>query len=200
MRDIDGLYYITHIANLVSILRQGIYSHDQVRKRRIQATRVYDEDVMARRGIISTGKRESLWEYVNLYFQPRNAMMYRLTRQFPGQIVLVKVRLGLTMEELRRRDIWIADGNAASGSTKFSMVSAEAIQIVRENIDRESWNADDEDVKSEQKREMMAECLVPVHVGPRHFATIITPNQQVADQVRRVTSLPVTIDTYMFFG
>ena len=195
MRNFRGLYYMTHLDNLASILSRGIYSHNQVRRRRIQARIVHDENVMCRRKNIVVGGR-TLWDYVNLYFQPHNAMLYRLTHEFPNQIVVIKVKLGFTIEALRNRGIWVTDGNAASGSTRKSLPEAEFLEIISDNISLDSWYSDDEKEMNENKRRMMAECLVPVHVSQNHFEVIIVPNRQVAAQVQTV--LPVTIDTDMF--
>jgi hypothetical protein len=41
-RDIKGLFYITHVNNIKSILRQGILSHALVEERKVQFTPIYD--------------------------------------------------------------------------------------------------------------------------------------------------------------
>ena len=46
---IKGLYYITHIENLPSIMRRGILSHEQVKDEAIRYTPTYDEGIVAAR-------------------------------------------------------------------------------------------------------------------------------------------------------
>ncbi len=48
-RSIKGLYYITHINNLLSILRFGILSYGQVEKQKVSFTPIYNADIVANR-------------------------------------------------------------------------------------------------------------------------------------------------------
>ena len=77
---IEGLYYITHINNVPSILERGILSHSQVEKNQIKREIIYNSQIIARRRYRKINNK-SLWEYANLYFQPRNAMLYSLVSQ-----------------------------------------------------------------------------------------------------------------------
>jgi hypothetical protein len=47
--DIRTLYYITHVNNIPFILKNGILSHDLVKKTGIQYYPIYDEAVVSRR-------------------------------------------------------------------------------------------------------------------------------------------------------
>ena len=76
--DIKSLYYITHIENLPSILQRGILSHQKVEELKVPYTPIYDTGIVSKRKDKSTPQHSSLWEYANLYFQPRNPMMYLL--------------------------------------------------------------------------------------------------------------------------
>src|SRR5436305_1862939 len=79
--EVKGLYYITHIENLPSILDRGILSHAQVEARKVPYTPIYDSQIVSRRKEKSTPAGRSLWEYANLYFQPRNPMLYRVVHE-----------------------------------------------------------------------------------------------------------------------
>ena len=72
----EELYYITHIDNLRSILDEGILSHERIKQSGLDYTAIYDEDVVSIRKDKSAPNGKSLWHYANLYFQPRNPMMY----------------------------------------------------------------------------------------------------------------------------
>lgn len=74
--DIKGLYYITHIDNVPSILRRGILSRERVETEGVQYTPIYDEAIVAARKdkLAPNGKR--LWSFANLYFNARNPMLY----------------------------------------------------------------------------------------------------------------------------
>ena len=79
--DIRELYYITHIDNLPSILTRGVYSHEKIEAEGVHSTHIYDADIVNRRNQITAPDKRSLWSYANLYFQPRNAMMYRVVHE-----------------------------------------------------------------------------------------------------------------------
>ena len=96
MLKLRGLYYITHIDNLTSILERGILSHSLVEKNKIEYTAIYDKEIIEKRYDITTPDGRSLWDFANLYFQPRNAMLYRVVF-FSGAD---KVRLKLYLLEV----------------------------------------------------------------------------------------------------
>lgn len=70
--DIKSLYYITHVDNAPSMLQRGILSHAVVEHEAVPFTPIYDADIVSSRGQKRTPAQTSLWEYANLYFQPRN--------------------------------------------------------------------------------------------------------------------------------
>ncbi len=66
--DITGLYYITHIDNLPSILEKGILSHDMIEAEGLSYTQIYDSSIVERRARLSTPEGRNLWYYANLFF------------------------------------------------------------------------------------------------------------------------------------
>lgn len=66
--DIRGLYYITHIDNLPSILERGILSHEKIKAAHMPYTLIYDNSIVERRRRRFTPEGRSLWHYVNLFF------------------------------------------------------------------------------------------------------------------------------------
>ena len=113
--DIRNLYYITHIDNLPSILEKGILSHERIENEQLQPARIYNTDIVNRRQEKSTPDQKSLWRYANLYFQPRNPMMYRVVHEKgPKNLVVVSV----AKEILQTAGVFIADGNAANATNK----------------------------------------------------------------------------------
>src|SRR6266540_87579 len=110
-KSIKELYYITHINNIPSILRQGILSHELIRSKDIPYTPIYDEEIVSNRRTITTPNGKSLWSFANLYFQPRNPMLYRVTREKQLEDIAV---IAVRRDILNRKDIFVANGNAAS--------------------------------------------------------------------------------------
>ena len=181
--DIRALYYITHIDNLPSILERGILSHEQISAACISCTRLYDPSIVERRKSILTSARKSLWHYANLFFQPRNPMLYRLIDQI-GSPNLAVLRVSNTV--LQEQGIFIADGIAANNSTHIYPRSEglEILQTQQETIQSTSWVSWMND--GELRRKLMAECLVPHQVEPRYIQSFIVADHVVADllQVR----------------
>ena len=66
---IRGLYYITHIDNVPSILRRGILCHERIEAEHVEYTHIYDKDIVANRHDIHVPDGRSLWEFANFYFQ-----------------------------------------------------------------------------------------------------------------------------------
>ena len=76
IEDVQELHYITHIDNISSICDNGILSHRQAGE--LSHISVASTEVQEKRAkkIIPGGR--ALHEYVNLYFDARNPMLYVL--------------------------------------------------------------------------------------------------------------------------
>ena len=152
--DIRELYYITHIDNLPSILARGVFSHAKMDAEGVHATPIYDADIVSRRNHITTPDNSNLWSYANLYFQPRNAMMYRVVYEKKAENLAV---VGVSTKVFHEQDAFITDGNAAHETTQFYSPS-KGLEILRQQwgiIRNDWWNRDDG-----SKRKIMAECLI----------------------------------------
>lgn len=141
------LYYITHIDNLPSILERGILSHNAMKAAALPYQRIDHESVNNLRASRKTPDGRSLWDYANLYFQPRNAMLYqvffdpRKNSKARDSIVVLKIDPDI----LNDTDIWIADGNAARRETQILNRSEglQAIRRIKHILDQEFWNEAD---------------------------------------------------------
>src|SRR5437867_6456654 len=78
MEKIKQLFYITHMDNIPSILRNGILSHKMIEDSKVPYTRIYDSGIVSMRQLRKTPDDKSLWNYANVYLQPRNPMLYRV--------------------------------------------------------------------------------------------------------------------------
>ena len=184
--DIRGLYYITHIDNLPSILEKGILSHDMIEAEGLSYIQIYDSSIVERRARRSTPEGRSLWYYANLFFQPRNPMLYRLIRdkEIGRQNLAV---LGVEHKVLQKQGVFITDGIAASSKTQFysQPEGLEILQTQQEIIQSDSWiswNHCEECRKLEYK--LMAECLVPYQVEPGDIQSFIVADRGVATSLR----------------
>jgi len=199
MLKLRGLYYITHIDNLPSILEKGILSHNKIIEENIKFTPIYDADIVATRKEKKVIEGKNLWDFVNLYFQPRNAMLYRVV--FFGNVSKEDIIIiGLKSSILENKNTFITTGNAASPQTEFisSNVSniKEYLKNIREKTDKEWWSSTDG-----SKREIMAECLIPEKVGPEYISEIYVSNDIALNKVKKITGEKFSVipEPEMFF-
>lgn len=191
-----GLYYITHINNVPSILKRGILSHERVEKEHIQFTPIYDAKIVANRREKRAPDGRNLWSFANLYFQPRNAMLYRVVcEKSANDIVFLAVRPDI----LSRPDIFISTGNAAHSLSDIlpAREGRKVISRIKKDIDKEYWTEEDG-----SKRKMMAECLIPDVVLPEFIQAIYVASHEVAEKMKTLlpqSNIPVIPEPRMFF-
>lgn len=194
--DIRELYYITHIDNLHSILAQGIFSHEKVEAEKVCTTPIYNAEIVSRRSQITTPDAKNLWSYANLYFQPRNAMMYRVVHEKDPKNLAV---VGINKKVLSEKEVFITDGNAAHETTQF-YYPARGLEVLRQQwsiIRNDWWNRDDG-----SKRKIMAECLIPDHVKPEHIQSVYVASDSVQDAIQKTVGdshVTVSSEPDMFF-
>ena len=187
------LYYITHVSNLDSILEHGILSHAGMEAEGIAHKRVYDPGVVEWRRKRKTGDGKSLWEYANLYVQPRNPMLYKILQRKDAPDLVI---LGVDVKVAGLPGVWIADGNAARSETRFRKGPV-IPKEVREMVDREWWAEVDS-----TKRRIMAEVLVPGRIPPEYIRSVYVPNAEMASRVRKIVGsrrIEVVPEPHMFF-
>lgn len=110
--DVKALYNIRHIENLPSIIQKGILSYNKAQK--LNHKVIHDLTVQERRENKQIQGGRKLHDYANLYFNPRNAMMYKrkdLHKEICIQIIDPKV--------LNTTNVIISDINASSHYARF---------------------------------------------------------------------------------
>jgi O-acetyl-ADP-ribose deacetylase (regulator of RNase III) len=194
---IKGLYYITHINNVPSILERGILSHSVVEDQRLVFTPIFDGQIVSNRRDRQTPDGQTLWHFANLYFQPRNAMLYRV--RYENKISDLVI-FGIQPSILKKSDIFVSTGNAASYDSTIlgAKDGLKAIQQMWGVINQEWWRQEDG-----SKRKIMAECLVPSLVEPEFIHSIFVANHVAADKVKAIlpesNKTPVIPEPQMFF-
>ncbi|MBV6397006.1 MAG: hypothetical protein HFACDABA_02610 [Anaerolineales bacterium] len=196
---IKSLFYITHINNLPSMFQYGILSHRQVQALGVPFTPVYNAEIVANRERILTPDKKSLWEYANVYFQPRNPMLYKVLSEADKKDVVI---LGVKPQILDAKDAFISLGNAA-----HSLSSLVDVKTGLKDINGEYWriiNSDWWTTEDGSKRKIMAECLVPTGISPAEIHSVYVANSSVAEKIRPLLSgLPypveVVVEPHMFF-
>ncbi|BDQ30604.1 Appr-1-p processing protein [Nitrosopumilus zosterae] len=188
------LFYITHIDNIPSMLQNGILSHNLIEQENLDYTPIYDREIVSnRKEKMVNGK--SLWHFANLYFQPRNPMLYRVTMEKSPDVIAV---VAVDKKILDTSNAFITDGNAASEPTKFYPNTN--FKIIEKQISRitdlQWWTE-----SNATKRQIMAECLVPERIPPEFIRAIYVSNHELADKIRQSVSSSVSVipEPSMFF-
>jgi len=196
---VKELYYITHINNVPSILQRGILSHETIESEGIPVTQIYNAEIVSKRQSINTPDGRSLWSFANLYFQPRNPMLYRVVFFSPPTNVDDVAVLGVQMSVLNRPDIFITNGNAASLLSDImpAREGKKALSQIGKDIDKEYWTDE-----GGSKRKIMAECLVPGQISPMFIREIYVANHGTASKLKKMLpqlDLEIIPEPNMFF-
>lgn len=192
---IKGLFYITYVNNVPSILKNGIFSHALIERRKIPFTPIYNAQIVSNRRHRLTPDKNSLWDFANLYFQLRNPMLYRVMNECNKNDIAI---IGIRADILKQAAAFVSTGNAAAEPSSILpvQVGLKEIQQMWGIINNEWWNAYDG-----SKRKIMAECLVPNLVAPQFIDAIYVATHAAAEKLRKETEpiVPVIPEPHMFF-
>ena len=189
MKKPNSLYYICHVDNLGSILKKGIFSRHDIETQNITHLDIHDPSVLSNRDkTLPDGK--NLQQFVNLYFQPRNAMLYRLVCNL-GRKPLVILQIDSSVLEVEGS--YFSDRNAAAYHAQFFSKLSDLKKIDGKVFDKEYWTDSDD-----TKQRMMAEVLVPEPISPDRILSIYRSKND--ENVTKIAGdKPIAIETYMFF-
>jgi O-acetyl-ADP-ribose deacetylase (regulator of RNase III) len=195
LRDIRELYYITHIDNIPSILDKGILSHEKIIAEDIAYTPIYDNEIVIHRSEKIAPNGKDLWSFANLFFQPRNPMLFRvLIEKERANIAVISV----SKDVLNIPGVFVTTGNAANNVTEIKPIEelGKIYREIKKDLEREYWTEFDG-----SKRRIMAECLVPDQVPPSLIISIYVANHDIADELKKKigTRIEVIPHAYMFF-
>lgn len=179
--NIQGLYYIAHFENIPSILEKGILSHHSIENDTIKHQRIYNKEIVdLRQGrIVSNGL--SLWNFANIYFQPRNAMLYSVIHKASINNIAI---LFINKEILNKKDIFVTTGNAAAQDSEIIPIEQASSRFwsqLKKETNKEWWNNEDG-----SKRKIMAECLVPERIAPNYIETIYVAEHSFREKLSKI--------------
>jgi len=177
--DVKELYYITPIANLLSIMQYGILSNELSKK-------LPHESLAARK----------LHEYANLYFDAHNPMLSRI-RDRNSQICVLCVDPSI----LDMSDVIISDQNASSNYVRFYPVKAGLEALNKDTIFATFWlHPDNQFEEWAHKSAKCAEVLVPDKVEPKYILGAYVANQMALEVYQQLhIQLTISIKSDIFF-
>jgi hypothetical protein len=192
--DIIELYYITHIDNIPSIITDGILSHKRVAKHHHISVAL--EEVQARRARKRIPGGRPLHEYVNLYFDARNPMLFLLR---PNHASLCILRID--REAIRLPGVVLTDRNASSDYVRFSKYPDGLRLIDKDVLFAEYWTHPDDPISEmEHKSIKCAEVLVPDMIDASSILGAYASCAEGCDSFQKKNkTISVKINGYLFF-
>jgi hypothetical protein len=193
--DICEFHYIISLDNIASILRHGILSHAEIERRGIARTDISMLEVQNKRGGIQVPKALKLHEYVNLYFDARNPMMYKRKED---NVCILRI----SPDVLKIDGVVITDQNAASAYVRFFDTSSIS-ELKLAFIFARDWRHPDNEILGHQHRSAKcAEILVPYVIPQEYIIGIYVKNQAqiISLEQQGFESGKATINPDMFFG
>jgi len=157
-----SLWHMTHLSNVPSILQIGLLSHHCVQSAGIAYHDISDQSVQHWREGLEPVYKRRIHEYVPLYINPRNAMLYKRF-EMQHEICFVEIDRSVVLS----KKCVVADGNAAARDTNYFRPLEGLPKLDWQLLRRGTWYDD-----KEAKRKMCAEVLVPDEIAPRDFLSI----------------------------
>ena len=158
-----------------------------VKKNRIEYVPIYDEEIVSHRRDRKTPDEKGLWEYANVYLQPRNPMMYRVVNERKVHELAV---VGILPEVMDIPGAMFSIGNAASHFSRIlpAKQGIGEISKIWKTIHAEWWTEEDG-----AKRKIMAECLVPERIPVESIHSIYFASGKAAQEAGKRVDIPSTL-------
>ena len=191
--DIKELYHITAIANVAAIVKGGIFSHNIVQKDKIKAVRIDEQGVQDRREKKIPGTEKMLHDYANLYFDAHNPMLSK-RRNLNDSICVLRIEKTV----FSVNGVIITDKNA-SRDCWFKTIKEGLPLLSKIEVLAPYWNDLDLIVRKRLAGIKCAEVLIPEAVSPKYIVGAFVANSTAKAEFEKVSSLPVEINTDIFF-
>ena len=163
--DIEELHSIMPIANIPSVMKHGILSHNLRRKKKIPNHSVALQGVQELRARKVVLGARPLHDYANLYFDAHNPMLSRV-REYNNEICVLRI----SPEVLNLPKVAISDRNAACDFVGFYPYPYGLEKLDFDKIYDINWKHRDDPMLERLHRHIKcAEILVPDCVEPQYI-------------------------------
>lgn len=192
INDIHELYFITDISNVASIMSEGIFSHNEVR--RVHHRSIAEQGVQERRQNKKIpGTNKHLHDYANLYFDAHNPML-SARRDMNDTICVLRIK----SDVLSLDGVIVTDQNA-SRDCWFKPVSEGLPLLDRDEVFATFWVSSDPFEAYRLKGIKCSEVLVPKCVHCSYIFGVYAANSTALNNFKQVSSLSVEIKGSLFF-
>lgn len=189
-------YNIVSIANLKSIMKNGILSKYSLINSGEKSISIADEIIQNKRENITIPNGLKLHDYANLYFDYWNPMLSK--KRSDNEEICV---LGIDIEILNVKDVVLSNMNAASQYVFFYDVETGIENINFDSVFMRNWNNNDPYQYWINKSIKCAEVLVPYRIDVQYIKEIVVYSQEGKEKiVREIGSVvDIIVDPRLFF-
>ncbi|TXE15675.1 DUF4433 domain-containing protein [Psychroflexus gondwanensis] len=174
-----GLFHITHIDNVPSILKYGILSHNKAHQSGIVKIDISNQTVNQRRDRIEPDLDGNIHDFTPLYFNHKNPMMFALCKQKEKKdLVLIRVNPHILLST----KVYFSDGNASVKSTRFYNDLSDFNKLNWDLLNAGSWNDYEFGIK-EGRRLRCSEVLVKNKIPKQFINDIFVYDQNSLDKI-----------------
>lgn len=152
-----GLYNIQAIDNIPSIMQRGLLSNEKAS--RIQHRSIAMQVIQERREAVLIPNGMPLHKYANLYFDPKNPMLFKKKDENDTICILKFDKSILDIE-----GVIVSDRNASSGYASFYPPEIGLKEIDFKWVFASDWRDDDQYAYYRKKSIKCAEVLVPYSI------------------------------------
>ena len=196
--DLLELHYITTISNVGSIMSHGILSHKRVK--RIQHDSVAMQVIQDRRKKKTVPRGRPLHDYVNLYINARNKMLFRVLHHGEVQhseLCILRVKTDV----LDLPDVVVVDRNASSDYARFIPAPDGLRNVDGDLVFAEYWTHPDNPIEEWRHGSIMcAEVMVPDLVDPDFITGAYVSCSNAKESIEALNvGIAVTVNAYLFF-
>lgn len=164
------LFHMTHIDNVNHILEKGLLSHSKVDK----YTNISDRNVNSLRDRTEHYHDSKIHDYVPFYFNPRNAMLYRMQKEHHSNIIILEIDKKIIIKDYTL----FSKGNAARKDSSLISCKYDLLEFPWSDIYAKSWSENGV-INDDKKSLMQSECLISDHVPVDMIKTIHCKNKDV---------------------
>jgi hypothetical protein len=194
-QDVQELHYLTAIANLASIEKFGILSHERA-SRLPNCVSIANQEVQDRRKAKAVPMGRPLHQYVNLYLNGRNPMMYC---QLGVMDTVCVVRVDPAVLDLP--NVVITDRNAAADLARFAASPQGLAHVDQAVTFARYWtHPGDPIAEKDHKQRMCVEVLVPDAVDATHILGCHVRGPIGMAAVSGQCKISVTVKRDLFFS
>lgn len=196
--NIDYLYHITSEDHLATILKYGLLSHNEAHHEDLIKNDISMSSVQKRRENMEDpiyGRQ--IHDYVNLYFSPRNAMLYK-RRKCQSSLII----LGINPLALKYEATIFTDRNVASYNPQFYKSVSQLDQLQWKIINSHYWTDYWTKTGHESGKSIkMAEVLVYPKVKVQNLKVIFCYNREQRKRCSTISrdKIPVKINEELYF-